>query len=317
MAEKVIQKVESGTTNRVQKISPQTLPAAYSSLGVTRGYNPVPSKDLRMFIVGPSGEGKTTFVSGTPRTLVLDFERGASGIPGAKAHRLHIPTAEALNKIIAVLVRDAQSPTKPFDRIVFDTIDEMAEVMNPALAARQREVSRFTGTDITDFGTKGAGWAILKAGCWSKVQELELAGYTWTIVGHITEKTITVNNKDRTVTRPVIFDSFSRLIGRNCEVFAAIYSLMEEIEVTRDYNGRKVGGIKQAVNRVYMDATTINSEKNTGQGKLRGVPTMTTKILLPEPLSGAYGWDAFTREYDDAVTKIKEKLEKGMSPVGG
>ena len=305
---------QPGTTNIVQKITPQTVPSDYAAMGVKSGYAPLSAEELRMFIVGPSGEGKTTFLASTPRTLILDFEVGADGIPNARAHRLSITTPQQLEKIVSKLEADAKKPNRPYDRVGFDTIDQMVEMINPELAKIQSaKPGNWEGDDITHFGDRGGGWSILKNGCWSFIQRVEKAGYTWTCIGHITEKNIRVNGKDRTVPRPVLFDSFARLIGRNCAVFAAIYSLIETEKTYSEFKGRKIQGPDKEVVKVYMDSTTINSEKNTGQGKLRGVPTMTTKIALPDSLNGVYGWDAFATEYTNATLKVKKQLE---SPVG-
>ena len=300
--------IPSGTTNTVEKIVPQSVPSEYASLGVQTGYAPTPVNKLRMFIVGPSGEGKTTFLSGIPRTLILDFERGANGIPYGRAHRLFVSDPVQLRSLVDRLVKDARNPNRPYDRIGIDTIDQMVEFMNPVAAAAQREKSRWTGSDITEYGDGGAGWAKLRNSCWSIIQELEKAGYTWTVLGHITEKNIKVNRQDRTVPRPVLFDSFARLVGRNCEVFAAIYSLVETEKTVMKFQGKSIPGPDKEVIHVYMDVTTINSEKNTGQGKLRNVPTMTTKMLLPYPMTGEYGWDVFAAEYESAVEKVKKQI---------
>jgi hypothetical protein len=82
---------------------------------------------------------------------------------------------------------------------------------------------------------------------------------------------------------------------------------MVEAEDTEiEIQGRKVKGPKKDVVKVYMDATTINSEKNTGQGKLRGIPTMTTKIHLPDPLlTNESGWSTFAAEYNAAIAKVR------------
>ena len=300
---------EKEVTNVMEKVTPQTLPSEYTALGVKRGYNPILVEQLRMFIVGPSGEGKTTLLSGCPRTIILDFERGASGVPNARAFRVHIPTPTVFRNVVDKLIEDGPKPNRPFDRVAFDSIDEMIELLNPEFAAELRENTKFTGTDITDYGTRGAGYAILKDRCWAEIKKLETAGYVWTCIGHLTTKTITINNKERTVPRCVLFPTFASLINRNCDVFAAIYSQVEKEETTMMHQGHRIPGPPRDVVRVYMDATTINSEKNTGQGKLRGVPTMTTKILLPNPLTGKYGWDVFATEYNAAIEKVRSQVK--------
>lgn len=299
---------QSGATNTMVQVEPQTLPAAYSKLGVTRGYSPYPAEQLRMFIVGPSGQGKTTFISGCPRNLVLDFEGGAPGVINPTSHRLHIPNYEALETIIALLKKDARNPKRPFDRITFDTIDQFTEMMNPVLAEQKRATTKFDGDDITTFGGEGAGWAILKNGVWRFITDLQHLGYTWTCIGHITTESKVIAGKSIEVPRPVLFPSFARLIGRNSEVFASIYSRTEK--------GRKLvkAGDKMVevpsnedIVKVYMDCTTIASEKNVGTGKLRGVPTMTKQLELPDPLTGEYGWDTFVRVYDEAVASVRSQ----------
>jgi hypothetical protein len=298
-------------TNTVTKITPQAVPADYASLGVVTGYEPTPAKGLNMFIAGPSGEGKSTFLAGTPRTLILAFEKkGANGIPFNRAHRIPVPDKATLDRILDKLVADSKNPNRPYDRIGFDTIDQMVEMMNPEIATEYRNKTKWTGDDITEFGESGAGYAKLRTGCWYYFQELEKVGYAWTCVGHVTEKTITVNHQPRTVPRLVLFDSFSKVIFRNADVFATIYSMVEQEQTTIDFQGKKVPGPMKDIIRVYMDMTTIASEKNTAQGKLRSVPVMTSKIFLPEPLSGKHGWDSFEAEYTAAVNKVKAQINK-------
>lgn len=307
---------QPGTTNIMTQVEPQTLPAAYTKLGVTRGYSPYPADQLRMFIVGPSGQGKTTFISGCPRNLVLDFEGGAPGVINPTSHRLHIPNYAALEAIVALLKQDARNPKRPFDRVTFDTIDQFTEMMNPVLAEQKRKTTKFDGDDITTFGGEGAGWAILKNGVWRIITELQHLGYTWTCIGHITVETKVIAGKSIEVPRPVLFPSFARLIGRNSEVFASIYSRIGKKKVPITHGGKPLldrdgspqmrDGNENLV-KVYMDCTTIASEDNVGTGKLRGVPTMTKKLELPDPLTGKYGWDTFVQVYNEAVASVKEQ----------
>lgn len=299
---------QSGTTNTMVQVEPQALPAAYTKLGVTRGYSPYPANQLRMFIVGPSGQGKTTFISGCPRNLVLDFEGGAPGVINPMSHRLHIPDYEKLTKIVALLKEDARKPDRLFDRVTFDTIDQMTEMMNPVLAKQKRETTKFDGDDITTFGGEGAGWAILKNGVWRVITELQHLGYTWCCIGHITVETKVIANKSVEVPRPVLFPSFARLIGRNSEVFASIYSRTEKGTRVVQVQGKEVTiPSNEDIVKVYMDCTTIASEKNVGTGKLRGVPTMTKQLELPDPLTGEYGWNTFVRVYDEAVASVRSQ----------
>ncbi len=301
----------SESPNVMVEVQPQTLPAAYTKLGVTRGYNPYPAEQLRMFIVGPSGQGKTTFISGCPRNLILDFEGGAPGVIAPTSHRVHVSTYEDLEAIVALLKADARNPNRPFDRVTFDTVDQYVEMMNPVLAAEKAAKTKWNGNDITQFGSEGSGWAILKNGCWNIITSLQRVGYAWTCIGHITIEHKVIANKAISTPRPVLFPSFARLVGRNSEVFACIYSGMETEKYEEPLklpDGRTTVLKKhREVNKVYMDCTTVSSEKNVGTGKLRGVPTMKTRLELPDPLTGKFGWDTFVTMYDEAVESIKSK----------
>lgn len=299
-------------TNTVVPVAPMTTPAvpsSYAKLGVKSGYDPTPPTDLNFFIIGPSGEGKTTFVSSIPKTLILSFEKkGANGIPNSRAHRIPVGDRATLDAVFAQLEADAKNPARPYTRVCFDTIDQMVEMMNPEIAAEYRAKTRWTGDDITEFGEKGAGWAKLKSGCWEYFQRLEKAGYSWVCIGHVTEKTITINNQERTVSRVVLFDSFAKLITRNADVLATLYSVVEQEATEITYNGKKLPGPMTDVVKVYMDMTTMPTEKNTTLGKIRNVPMMTSRLTLPAPLSGKFGWDEFLDSYTSAVEKVKAQL---------
>jgi hypothetical protein len=298
------------STNVMVEVAPQTLPDKYVKLGVTRGYDPYPVEQLRMFLVGPSGQGKTTFISGCPRNLILDFEGGAPGVINPTSHRLHIPDYASLQAIIRVLKEDARNPKRPFDRITFDTIDQFVEMMNPVLAEEKSRDTKWKGTDITEYGSEGSGWAVLKNGVWNIITGLQRLGYTWACIGHITLEAKTVGGKSIMVPRPVLFPSFARLIGRNSEVFASIYSQSERGSKWIEKVGKKVKiATNEEIIKVYMDATTVASETNTGTGKLRGVPVMTQRLELPDPTTGAYGWDTFVQTYNEAVQAVKESTK--------
>ncbi len=294
--------------NVVQKITPMSIPQAYKDLGVESGYKPRPPEKLRMYIVGPSGQGKSTFVSGSPRTLILDFDDGVWGIPRKRASGVIIKDAEHLHRVTARLVEDTKNNARVFDRIVVDTIDQMLEVMNPELAAEKKNC-----TDITQWGGKGGGWSLLKTACWREIRMLEDVGYTWTFVGHLRESTITINDKEITVTRPVLFKTFANLLLSNCDVFASVYSAVEEVEITRSYKGRQIAAGTKKIPRIFMDISTLDGIKKAGEGKLRGVPNLETKIKLPEPIEGGFGWDAFCKVYTDAVEETKKRVAATQS----
>lgn len=291
-------------TVKIDPAKPVRIPSDYAALGVKSGYDPLPVDEIRMFLIGPPGSGKTSFVSSIPDTLVLDAENGARAVPAARAARIYIKSHDQLLTVLEKLVADGKAGRRPFKRIVFDTVDQIIEIFAAYLADLK-------GVEhIGDYGSRGAGYFLLRNHFWTWVERLESAGYCWTIVGHQTEKTVNKpgTNREETVTRPVVFDTIQKVIFRNCEIYATITPINEQSVQT--YQQTLPGGRK--VNRQRTVHTTAHKMfladiKNTGaEIKRRGVPNLQTMIDLPIQ----NGWDVFADVYNKAVQSLT-KLLKG------
>ena len=275
------------------------VPADYAALGVVSGYTPRPAEGLRFFIVGPTGEGKTTWVSSIPDTIILDFELGADAIPEARATRVTIGNYAHYDSLLTKLIADAEAKKKHYKRVVIDTGDEWMHMISAQLATEHNV------EDITEYGSKGHGWGLIRTRCWKGLQALQMAGYSWTVVGHLSEKTITnpVTHQDMTVVRPVIFKSLAEQILRNSDFHATIWrsiSTEQEME-TVVAAGRKIQRPKKEqkiVKKWFFDCRSLDNRT----GKERGVPTMAQKFEVP--LIG--GWDSFVTEYNQAIEKVKK-----------
>lgn len=291
--------------NMVVDTQPNTvpIPAEWRALGAKRGYDPRPAEDLRLWVIGPSGEGKTTFVSGMPDNLILDFDGGADGIPGGKAIRIGIENYEQYDDVTKKLIADANAGKRLVKRVTFDTVDEWADLIQSQLELEKKV------PDITEFGQRGHGYALIRGRCWSKLKALEQAGYTWTCVGHMTTKTETspTDGKERTVLRESLFPTFAKKITTKSDFKLTLYSIPKAIEKTKTKimtDGRKIvvpDGI-ETVHQYFVDSFTTAAK----EGKSRAVPAMDRKIEIP--LIG--GWDLFARNYNDAVQAMRAKYNK-------
>ena len=260
------------------------------------------ASDLRMFLIGMPGEGKTTFISSIPKALILDYENGACGIPFARAVRVHIDNPEKHHQVMKKLIADGKAKTAPFKHIVIDSIDQCVDMLGEELGT-EKKVEHFS-----EYGDKGAGWGLLRNRFWMDVEALQSAGYSWTIIGHMTEKTIRVNKQDITVQRPCIYDSINKLVYRNCDVFARMSSItkVERPDVEKIINGRPVNvpGPETRTTTYYFDAAKTPS--NYSGGKVRGVPSFKTRLILPDK----DGWDIVNAEYNTAVAKEKKRISE-------
>jgi len=283
------------TPNTVPKI-----PADWAALGAATGYNPKAAEDLNLCIVGPSGEGKTTFISSISNQIILDFDKGAQGIPGTRAVRIPINNYEHYIQVTDKLIEQGKANKREFQRVSFDTTDEWVGIIINRLQ-EEKGVD-----DITEFGSQGHGWALIRERCWSKLRELQQAGYVWSCIGHMITKTETnpVTHKERTVIRDAVFPSFAAKIVRSSDYKITIYCVNKTKDklVKKTLPGGKVVEVpsgSEVVSTYYADIyTTVERE-----GKGRGAPGMERKFELP--LVG--GWEIFKQKYNVAVEAAKKK----------
>jgi hypothetical protein len=276
-----------------------TIPDDWAKLGLSFGYDPRLAEQLRLWIIGPSGEGKSTFNMSTPDNISLDFDGSAESIPGARACRVHVEDYEHYMAVTTKLIEDAKKGNRKFKRFSIDTVDEwVGMIINQLQTEKGVE-------DITNFGSEGHGWSLIRNRCWSRLRDLEQAGYVWSLIGHMTTKNETdpVNQKERTVLREAVFPSFAKKITTKCDFKLTVYCLPKMVKLTtkKEINGRPVdipAGTKEVLQYFADSQTTLRKE-----GKSRAVPSMSRKIEIP--LIG--GWDVFAAEYNKAIEEAKKK----------
>ena len=294
--------------NSVEKIKPMTVPTGYAALGVTYGYDPVSAERTRQVILGPYGQGKTSFLSSIPETIILDVEKGAWGVPNKvnRAFRVPLKNGDELVAMVDKLVADAGKGRLPFKRVAFDTVDQVVEYMAKYLG---RTYPKVPLPDIRHFGKDGAGYAVLTDAIWSMVDRLEAAGYAWTIVGHMQEKELNINGSKVTVPRPVVYRSLLQVIGRNCDFFCNVHSEPTLTSTVKTINlpgggTREIPGVDVKSTQYVLSVETLEGSKgSSGSNKIRGVPDISSKIVLPHYSEGKYGWDVFKEEYVEACKK--------------
>jgi len=282
------------TPNTVPKI-----PADWAKLGVEAGYNPKKPEDLNLWIVGPSGEGKTTFDSSIPDHLILDFDKSAESIIGSRAKRVPILNYEHYMKITQKLIDEGIAGKHVWHRVSFDTVDEWVGMIINQLQ-KEKDVE-----DITDFGSHGRGWAMIIKRCWSRLRELEHAGYVWSCVGHMIIKTETnpATHKERTIVRDSVFPTMSAQIVNSSDFKLTIYYLSTTVKksvVKKLPSGQIIKQTEESIVPTYY-LNSITTEER--QGKSRGAPGMNRKFEIPH----LNAWDIFVRNYNTAIEAAKKQ----------
>ena len=276
-----------------------TIPADWAKLGVQSGYNPKSAEDLNLYIVGPPGEGKTTFESSVPDNMILDFDKAAESVVGTRAMRVPIQSYEHYMQVTQKLIDEGKAGKHVVHRISIDTTDEwIGMIINRLQEEKSVE-------DITDYGSQGRGWSMIVKRCWSRVRELEEAGYVWTCTGHMITKTETnpVTHKQRTVVRDAAFPTFTANIVRNSDFKLTIYCINKEIEkkTKKTLPGGQVIEVPcgtEMTSKYYLDSYTTAER----EGKGRNAPGMNRKFEIP--LYNA--WDIFKKNYDVAIENAKK-----------
>lgn len=305
---------EQPTTNPVVEATPNTVPVVpddWAALGAKRGYDPKVAVGLRLFIVGPSGEGKTTFISSIPDNLILDFDDGANAIPGGHATRIYVKDYASLDAIVDKLLVDAKNNNRRFRRVTFDTVDELIAMVKHKLE-EEKGVE-----DITDYRSEGYGYNLILQRFWSKILDIEQAGYAWAIVGHVKTKDEVDPASKKMVTkiRESVYPGVAKKILTKADFKLTVYYIPESKEVTgaprripNPAGGPDLllAGEKKTISvpTYYLNSMSTESTKS-GENKSRGVPSMERKFELPL----VEGWKAFVNRYDSAV--VVERAKQG------
>jgi len=291
--------------NPVADCTPNTVPIIpddWAALGVTSGYNPKSVEALRLFIVGPSGEGKTTFDSSIGDNIILDFDDGANACPGSKSVRIHIKDYSHFDAVITKFVADSAANKRHWVRVSFDTIDEVIAMIKHQLEEEKK------CEDITEFGSMGHGYNLILERLWSKVLDLEQAGYSWAFLGHMRNKTEVdpTTRKEVTKVRESVYPIIAKKILTKADFKLTIYCLPQTVEnkIKKVLPGGKVIEVPVGTTTkltYYLDSMTTEARDN----KSRGVPTMDRKFEIP--LVG--GWDIFKKKYEDAVEAARKQYK--------
>jgi len=275
----------------ITTLQPNSLPADWKKLGAETGYHPKEAKDLRLWVAGLTGEGKSTFTRSIPDTLTLDFGDETGGVFEPRGPRINIENYKHFEDVIEKLVTDGSNGKHWMHRVVFDNVDDWANMIINVL-----EIEKGV-EDITDFGHKGKGYSLIRNRCWGSIQRLSEAGYIWSCTANLIEKQQAMGKTTTTVIRPVVFPGFASMFGRRADYKLAIYSTPKVIKKTKKVKLPNGMEIDQTIGEETTTIYYCNCRStNLREAKSRGVPGMQETFELPL----VDGWKVFEKFYNEA-----------------
>lgn len=298
-------------TQTVVNTAGQVVPSAYSKMGVSHGWSPTPVQRLRIFLSSDSGVGKTNFVMSNPRALIIDTEDTATDVVRPKASHVWKPTMKYYLPLLEKLVVDGHNNARAYDHIVFDTFDRFTELAIQHLSAELEASGR--GSNILEFGSSGAGWYRVRDFVIGWLNQLYMAGYGWTVVGHLTEK---VDEHGNHYKRPSLPPSIQSAVYREAQLVTHLYRTTEVVKVpTGRVRKTKVGKHtrskpvteERTQSKVYMEISSIGEELRgpLQEVKARYLEHMPAQIRLPL----WDGWSRFEKAYQTAIDKHRQEMQ--------
>ena len=287
--------------NTTTKIATNSIPADWLSLGAEQGYHPKEVGELRLWVAGMTGEGKSTFTRSIPDSLTLDFCDETGGVFEPRDTRVSIHNYEHYTEVITKLLEDSKAGKRWVKRVVIDNVDDWVSMITEVMNAEKKV------EDITEYGSQGRGYTLIYNRCWSKIQQLAEAGYIWSCNANLVERQRTIGSTTSTVIRPAVFPGLASMFGRRADYKLVVYARSKMVTTTKKIklpNGQvieqPIGGEKKLV--YYCNCRS----NETQEAKTRGVPEMEETFELPL----VDGWKTFTDKYNEARDKALAKSEE-------
>lgn len=280
------------------------LSGQWQNLGLQRGFDPGPAWRRRILLLAHAGFGKTTWASSNPRALVLDFEDGAADVAQPAAHRVSIRSEEQMTKLGAELVKLAADPQRPFDVIVFDTIDTWVEL----------SIAQFCLTtklrDIGDYDAHGGGYRRVRNLIFPLMDRIWQAGYGWICTGHLVKTTTGSGKTERTVVEPALSPSFRAQVFKRAQYI--FYAQRAKVPLFEPKNDPRTGTPyldpdgsprRFPTGRTAVEYRIDMATSNSDDEKAR-VP-LAADLLVGE----TNGWQVYAEAYDVAVAGLQARIK--------
>lgn len=278
--------------------------------GVSTGFRPVGVNRGRYVFTGRPGCGKSTLIHSNPKAFILDPEMGGNTVDDPRAicftpdpdKTPEGETAAAYMTMVDTLIARRKKGAKDIEMIVFDTIDELIEIFLRDFCLKH------SLEDPLDYRSgEGNAYSIVRRDLFGILDRAYKAGFGWTVLAHVTPKTIRHGGEDRVVMSLSISDSFRNSLFRKCEHMMFL-----------EYHTKTVTGPAKKVTlkgrEIVVPGVSTQVEcrilKTKPGGLWRGETTNEVKVRIPFPdateIPSFEGWNVLSSVYDEAIRTLTQ-----------
>ncbi len=278
-------------------------------MGLQRGFDPGPAWRRRILLLAHAGFGKTTWVSSNSRALVLDFEDGAADVAQPAAHRVSVRGDGQMVKLGEELVKLAADPKRPFDVIVFDTVDTWVE-LSIAQFCQDAKIR-----DIGDYDAHGGGYRRVRNAIFPLMDRLWSAGYGWICTGHLVRTTIGAGKTERSVVEPALSPSFRAQVFKRAQYI--LYAQRMKVPLSEPKINPKTGKphVDEDGNPRQFPTGRTATEYRIDMGTCDSEDEKARVPLAADLVVGETdGWQVYVNAYDAAVADLQRRIGGSDEP---
>ncbi len=283
------------TTNAVRPVAID-YSDVYAKLGLESGFDPLPTGLSRWIMRSLKGAGKTSLNKARgPRTLILDFEKTARQIARGEAAFIALRDYAHLERVMNRLHMDAAKPDRPYDHIVFDTLDALQDMVVEQLT-KEKGVD-----DIQEYGKRGKGHSLVSRRVGNLIRQTADWGYGWTCTVH--EHWASVSEDEPERLRPSVTPGTFRMIKNDADYVCQLRWVNVKRQVPDAKNSKL--SRTEVERALYLYTQTANQSGKDAELSRR-IP-LSDRILIPLDNS----WDPVERDWERAVAQERRRLEQG------
>lgn len=278
--------------------------------GISTGFRPPPVNRGRFVFTGRPGCGKSTLIHSNPKAFILDPEGGGNTVSDPQAicfapdpdDTPEGQTAKAYMAMVDTLIARRKRGSKDIEMIVIDTIDELIDIFLRDFCLEHKL------EDPLDYRSgEGNAYSIVRRDVFGILDRAYKAGFGWTVLAHVTPKTIRHGGQETVVMSLSVSDSFRNALYRKCEhmMFMEFHSKnVTAPSTTRTISGKQIsipGVVSQVECRIL---------KTKAGGLWKGETTNEVKVRVPFPdateVPRLAGWGVVTDVYGEAVKTLTQ-----------